>query len=1339
MRFVPQTKFKNMRSLLIVPCLAAFCLAFSPVEAQHYKLFVYNELDGMQNTLVKAVEEDQFGLMWLATDGGLIRYDGNTFQSYQDQIPTPYIKDLLQLEGRILVSTDEGLYWLKPALQSAEIQPVAPDSGLRLTKKLFQDQAGQVWGSDNHRVFRLRGDDLTLYPFNEAYRSEDFTRSFSFFEDGWGQLYTVSKNGVLFAYREAEDGFSEPLYRFSTGVNDVARLRPGLVWVATYGGIYALHLSREGKVEKVEPASALSPIALRMTKRGQVIAAVRNQGLFRVAPDGGGQPLQPDDWPVTSFSSLFESHSGNLWAGTDDGLLLLKPKSFTTAFPKQLKRHYIQSIAPYANKVYISDGGLIFQTKAEEGATQLVRFFKPPFEVFALEATAKGLWMGGADGRLILVNWKQRVARTHDLSAYGQEIFNLESDDDGQLWVCQAQAEGVLRVAANGEVKQYASLQGLFVKAAEAVHFDRRNGQLYVGGVQAERPLFRYNSSLDRFEGLFADLPVDKQQDFRIIDMASGREGEIILGASLGLFRFDGETVRPVRPEWTNGVNVSAVVVEAGGPIWFATANGLGLLEDSIRLTYTPMHGLPSKLINWRCIALDSSGQLWAGTPEGLAYFNGHSISKTTDQPLLVSTASSKGVDYRPAKRRFIADMDDYLSVHYLSVGYPSTLTEYRIEVSSAEDSTYVIHTRDNELSFLSLDRGDMAVRIQGRQSSAHYWSPPLEFFLEVHPVWYKSWYGILGIILFLGFVAFLVNLIRQDHFERQSKRLSEYNQQLEEQVQAGIQDYQLLVNYIGDSVLKVNAEGEVLYTSPSWLDNYGYSSEETVGHRLTLFLHPDDIDKTLAELSALHGENRSSFELEHRFKHRNGEWRWVETKAELEPNAGEVVLISRDITERKNSAEQLESFAAMQKILMDISSKYINLPLRELEPAINVSLKQMGEFVEADRVYIFDYHFEQEICTNTYEWCREGITPEIENLQAVPLEVLTDWVNTHIKGLPMYIPDVFSLPESDGTRQVVEPQGIKSLLAVPLMNADQCIGFVGFDSVRTWHRYTQREITLLKVFGQLLVNIRMRTQKQLELQQLLETATDQNERLKEFSFMTSHNIRASVANLLALTEMIKAEPDNPEYFEMMEATTQKLDTTIANINHLLNFEKEINQQDKKPCNLSETVHRVIGLNNQIIKERRVSVEVDVSQDLWIKAIPAHLDSIFHNLLTNAIKYGTTEQSKVIEIRARTNRDTVVAEVQDYGLGIDLERFRDKLFQLGSRLHVSSAEGQGLGLYMTKNQVEGLGGQITVRSEVGKGALFRVELPRLEPEAMLPNPSPADAEGEHSGDPAANG
>lgn len=101
----------------------------------------------------------------------------------------------------------------------------------------------------------------------------------------------------------------------------------------------------------------------------------------------------------------------------------------------------------------------------------------------------------------------------------------------------------------------------------------------------------------------------------------------------------------------------------------------------------------------------------------------------------------------------------------------------------------------------------------------------------------------------------------------------------------------------------------------------------------------------------------------------------------------------------------------------MDILFKYINLLFGEVAFVINVFLQQMGEFVDVDWVYIFDYYFEQDICINIYEWCWEGIEFEIENLQEVLLELVFDWVDIYIKGLLMYIFDVFELFFEFGVR----------------------------------------------------------------------------------------------------------------------------------------------------------------------------------------------------------------------------------------------------------------------------------------------------------------------------------
>jgi PAS domain S-box-containing protein len=174
------------------------------------------------------------------------------------------------------------------------------------------------------------------------------------------------------------------------------------------------------------------------------------------------------------------------------------------------------------------------------------------------------------------------------------------------------------------------------------------------------------------------------------------------------------------------------------------------------------------------------------------------------------------------------------------------------------------------------------------------------------------------------------------------------------------------------------------------------------------------------------------------------------------------------------------------QEILIDIASNYINADVGEVDNLIHSSLEKMGRFVNADRSYIFDYDFIEQTTSNTYEWCNDGVEPEIHNLQNVPLELFPHWLNEHKKGRPFYVPDVLALSvdgEDAGLRSILEPQGIKSLIAIPIMRGDDLIGFVGFDSVREYHTYSDKEQRLLHLFGQMLINIRVRRTWEAKLQ----------------------------------------------------------------------------------------------------------------------------------------------------------------------------------------------------------------------------------------------------------------
>lgn len=236
------------------------------------------------------------------------------------------------------------------------------------------------------------------------------------------------------------------------------------------------------------------------------------------------------------------------------------------------------------------------------------------------------------------------------------------------------------------------------------------------------------------------------------------------------------------------------------------------------------------------------------------------------------------------------------------------------------------------------------------------------------------------------------------------------------------------------------------------------------------------------------------------------------------------VVAISRDISERMEANQSLQAQLKLQDFLMTISSEFINLPLDQVQSNIQSSLEQLARFVHADRAYVFEYLFEEGITRNTYEWCNEGITPEIENLQNIPLDGLPLWVAAHRQGKDMHVPDVSKLEEGSYFRNLLEEQDIKSLLTIPMMDKETCLGFVGFDSVRNVKSYSETEKRLLTLFADMLINVQLRSAAQQELeftQRVLET-TGSVAKVGgwEFDFETKKYVLTNVAKTILGMEL---------------------------------------------------------------------------------------------------------------------------------------------------------------------------------------------------------------------------
>lgn len=199
-----------------------------------------------------------------------------------------------------------------------------------------------------------------------------------------------------------------------------------------------------------------------------------------------------------------------------------------------------------------------------------------------------------------------------------------------------------------------------------------------------------------------------------------------------------------------------------------------------------------------------------------------------------------------------------------------------------------------------------------------------------------------------------------------------------------------------------------------------------------------------------------------------------------------------RDITQHKEVKQFLQHCLQLQKLLMDLLSGFINIPLEDIDDAINAALRELGQFVEADRVYIFDYDFSGGVCHNSYEWCAPGVTPQLDNLQSVALNILPNWVATHVKGEAVEVPDVQAM-QTGPLKDLMLTQDIKSLLTIPMKNEADCLGFVGFDSVKSIHSFSEEERKLFKVFAEMLTNVSLRRQTEEKIQHMSfhDTLTD--------------------------------------------------------------------------------------------------------------------------------------------------------------------------------------------------------------------------------------------------------
>lgn len=714
----------------------------------------YTVDDGLTSDIVKSVVEDQYGFFWVATDEGMVRYDGNTFTPYK-KLNSLYLKGFVQsseyglvLFGDLDMLRFRGVDGNSEPEKVIELSRVPTDSTISYPKLIYEDKQQNLWISESQSVVRFREGKIKRYEFSIDNRTPQFLRSFSIFEDLKGDLYVSSFQGNIFKYSMEKDRFDGYEIKFPAGI-EFAKIFEDRVLIGAQDGVYEAALLESGGIDTPRLLFEVKEVSyIEKISGGRFFVATRGKTHFIIGRELKSVTAVPIE--VSNVNHVYVSREKDIWLSSNEGLFLLKENTFDQI---GYEHNFIEAFASGADSiVYYATSKKLLHYNLSTGEEKVLLSIEDGYFQDLLY-TDDGLWVANAFQAILLRDGS--TVRTYDFEDDKHFVVQIEEDAEGSIWFSVPGNPEVYQVNQNKKLVKHSI--SISENGVIQVLLPTSDG-IFVGASGSDFIFFKSYSE-DSFIPLTISNDRQNLKDFELYDMAY--DGHVIyLGTSLGVLRYEIASQnldRLISGQENLALPAKSVSMYQDSMLLCSNYNGLMLydLGSETVVRFNQNHGLPSRSIHSQSIYVEGQ-QVFVGTSEGLAVNDSSllGLSKTTQPKLLQVYVNSFD---RPYEENMLVKYGNVLSFDIYSITFPKEDVNYQYRLDA--DSPWQNVKRKIEL--VDLSTGEYRLEVRAKKYGAWAWSDSLVIpFAVDQPYWLKWWFltivvvGLLGVIVVTNWIV---------------------------------------------------------------------------------------------------------------------------------------------------------------------------------------------------------------------------------------------------------------------------------------------------------------------------------------------------------------------------------------------------------------------------------------------------------------------------------------------------------------------------------------------------------------------------------------------------------